>query len=86
MKIRDFQELTEEAQQSSRPDRISKQQASSYGRLFLAWANTPMQYGRLIKRSAKDLIAGRGDRNTNISKIAHYSFLQNIVFHDMDER
>jgi len=83
--FRDFQELTEEAQQSSRPDRISKQQASTTGRLFLAWANTPMQYGRLIKRAAQDLIAGRGDRNTNISKIAHYSFLQNIVFNFMQK-
>lgn len=83
--FRDFQELTEEAQQSSRPDRISKQQASTTGRLFLAWANTPMQYGRLIKRATQDLIAGRGDRNTNISKIAHYSFLQNIVFNFMQK-
>jgi|11_taG_2_1085331.scaffolds.fasta_scaffold01611_2 hypothetical protein len=83
--FRDFQELTEEAQQSSRPDRISKQQASTTGRLFLAWANTPMQYGRLIKRSTQDLIAGRGDRNTNISKIVHYSFLQNIIFNFMQK-
>jgi hypothetical protein len=83
--FRDFQELTEEAQQSSRPDRISKQQASTTGRLFLAWANTPMQYGRLIKRATQDLIAGRGDRNTNLSKIVHYSFLQNIVFNFMQK-
>jgi hypothetical protein len=44
-----------------------------------------MQYGRLIKRSTQDLIAGRGDRNTNISKIVHYSFLQNIIFNFMQK-
>ena len=83
--FKDFQELTEEAQQSSRPDRISKQQASSTGRLFLAWANTPMQYGRLIKRSIQDLAAGRGDRNTNISKAIYYSSMQNFVFNFMQK-
>lgn len=83
--FKDFQELTEEAQQSSRPDRISKQQASTTGRLFLAWANTPMQYGRLIKRSIQDLAAGRGDRNTNISKAIYYSSMQNFVFNFMQK-
>jgi len=47
----DFQELAETAQQSSRPDRISKQQASPLGRLILAFQNTPMQYTRLMKKA-----------------------------------
>lgn len=46
----DFQELAETAQQSSRPDKISKQQASPLGRLILAFQNTPMQYTRLMKK------------------------------------
>ena len=32
----DFQEITEETQQSSRPDLISQQQAGPLGRLILA--------------------------------------------------
>jgi hypothetical protein len=83
--FKDFRELTEEAQQSSRPDRISLQQASPAGRLFLAWANTPMQYGRLIKRSTLDLIAGRGDRKTNLSKLIYYTAIQNIIFNAMQQ-
>ena len=43
----DFRENAEESQQSSRPDRISMQQAGPLGRLILAFQNTPMQINRL---------------------------------------
>ena len=76
----DFQEATEESQQSSRPDRISMQQASGLGRLILAFANTPMQYARLTKKAALDLINGRGDWKTNTSKLIYYGAVQNIMF------
>ena len=76
----DFQEIAEETQQSARPDRISMQQASPLGRLILAFGNTPMQYARLSKKAALDLINGRGDWKTNISKITYYSVIQNIIF------
>tara|TARA_Y100000361_G_scaffold86862_1_gene77183 strand:+ start:18452 stop:26575 length:8124 start_codon:yes stop_codon:yes gene_type:complete len=78
--FQDFQELTERNQQSSRPDRISMQQASSLGRLILAFQNTPMQYTREIQKSFKDLINGRGDWKTNMSKIAYYGAVQNLLF------
>jgi hypothetical protein len=76
----DFKEIAEETQQSSRPDRISQQQASPLGRLILAFANTPMQYMRLTKKAYLDLINGRGDMKTNITKILYYSTVQNIIF------
>jgi hypothetical protein len=76
----DFREIAEESQQSSRPDRVSMQQASSLGRLVLAFANTPMQYTRLTKKAALDLINGRGDWKTNISKLLYYGAVQNIIF------
>jgi len=76
----DFQEIAEETQQSARPDRISMQQAGSLGRIILAFGNTPMQYARLTKKAALDLINGRGDWKTNISKIMYYSVIQNIIF------
>jgi hypothetical protein len=81
----DFKELTEEAQQSSRPDRISKEQASGFGRVILAFANTPMQYTRLMKRAAQDLIAGRGDAKTNISKLVYYGAVQNFIFNALQQ-
>ena len=83
--FKEFRELTEEAQQSSRPDKISSQQASALGRVILAFANTPMQYTRLMKRGAQDLAAGRGDWKTNMSKIAYYGFVQNFIFNAMQQ-
>ena len=76
----DFQEIAEETQQSSRPDRVSQQQASPLGRIILAFANTPMQYMRLSKKAFLDLKNGRGDTKTNITKIIYYTAVQNIIF------
>ena len=76
----DFQEIAEATQQSSRPDKISQEQASVLGRLILAFQNTPMQYNRLIKKAALDLMNGRGDTKANISRILYYGAVQNIIF------
>jgi len=81
----DFIELAEESQQSSRPDRISAQQAGPLGRVILAFANTPMQYTRLIKKAGSDLINGRGDAKTNISKIIYYGLAQNLLFNALQQ-
>ena len=78
--FRDFREIAEESQQSSRPDKISQQQAGPLGRIVLAFANTPAQYARLIKKAASDLKNGRGDAKTNISKIIYYGVAQNLLF------
>lgn len=76
----DFQETTEKAQQSSRADLISQQQASPLGRTILAWANTPMQYMRIQEKAARDIINKRGDFKSNVSKIAYYGVIQSLVF------
>ncbi len=76
----DFYAIAEETQQSARTDRISMEQASVAGRLILAFANTPMQYARLIKKASLDLKNGRGDWKTNVSKIAYYGLIQNLIF------
>ena len=81
----DFREIAEESQQSSRPDRISMQQAGSLGRLVLAFANTPAQYARLIKKAASDLKNGRGDAKTNISLIIYYGAVQNLIFNALQQ-
>jgi hypothetical protein len=83
--FQDFRELAEESQQSSRPDRISQQQASGIGRLILAFANTPMQYTRLIKKAVTDLRHGRGDWKTNMSRIVYYGFIQNVIFNTLQQ-
>lgn len=81
----DFREIAEESQQSSRPDRISAQQAGPLGRTILAFANTPAQYARLTKKAASDLINGRGDAKTNISKLLYYGAVQNLIFNVLQQ-
>ena len=81
----DFRETAEESQQSSRPDKISSQQAGPLGRVVLAFANTPAQYARLIKKAASDLKNGRGDTKTNLSKIVYYGVAQNLLFNAMQQ-
>ena len=81
----DFQEIAEETQQSARPDRISMQQASPLGKLILAFQNTPMQYNRLMKRAAQDLINNRGSKIENLSKIAYYGAIQNAIFYSLQQ-
>jgi len=81
----DFRETAEESQQSSRPDRISMQQAGPLGRPILAFGNTPSQYLRLTDKAIKDLRAGRGDAKTNISKIIYYTTVQNLIFNSLQQ-
>tara|TARA_B100001121_G_scaffold100022_1_gene88551 strand:- start:9701 stop:12313 length:2613 start_codon:yes stop_codon:yes gene_type:complete len=76
----DFQEIAEETQQSSREDLISQQQASPLGRFILAFQNVTMQMTRLTVKAVSDLVNGRGDWKTNVSKIIYYGAVQNIIF------
>tara|TARA_R110000803_G_scaffold165936_1_gene229334 strand:- start:91 stop:846 length:756 start_codon:yes stop_codon:yes gene_type:complete len=59
------------------------QQASTAGRVILAFANTPMQYARLQKKAFLDLINGRGNPTAHISKIIYYGAIQNFIFNAM---
>ena len=76
----DFMDTSEKSQQSSKAQRISMQQASNLGRVVLAFANTPSQYLRLTQKATSDLLNNRGSKTENISKIAYYSMVQNILF------
>jgi hypothetical protein len=83
--MKEFREVSEISQQSSDPSKISSQQASTLGRVVLQFANTPMQYARIQKRAVQDIVNGRGDLKTNISKIAYYGFLQNMLFNSLQQ-
>ena len=76
----EWRDTAEESQQSSDPSKISQQQASSLGRVVLAFVNTPMQYNRLMKKAFMDLVNGRGSAKANISRITYYGFVQNLIF------
>lgn len=79
----DMMEIAEETQQSTRADKISQQQASPIGKFILAFQNTPMQYNRLIKKAAQDLVNGRGDVKANLSRIVYYGGIQNLIFYGL---
>ena len=77
--------LSREAQQSSDALEVSSQQAGGLGRILLAFANTPMQYNRIIYKAASDIKNGRGDLKTNLSRIAYYGALQNLMFNALQQ-
>ena len=76
----DFSEISDQAQQSSDQMYISAEQASTLGRVIMAFANTPAQYARMIKKASLDLANGRGSAVNNLSKIAYYGLFQNAFF------
>jgi hypothetical protein len=76
----DFAEISDQAQQSSDQMFISQEQAGLLGRVILAFANTPAQYARMMKKASMDLINGRGSRANNITKIIYYGAVQNAFF------
>jgi hypothetical protein len=76
----DFQEISEETQQSARPDRLSQQQTNIIGRTFLSFQNTPMQMTRLSVRAGKDLLGRRGDPKEKVFKMLYYGAIQSIIF------
>ena len=81
----DFREVSEEAQQFSRQDRVSNIQTGVAGRLIFAFANTPMQMTRMTKKATFDLANGRGDAKTNISKMLYYGAVQSYIFYALQQ-
>ena len=81
----DMMEIAEETQQSTREDKISQQQASPLGKLVLAFQNVTMQYNRIMKKAAMDLVNGRGDPKAHISKIIYYGAVQNMIFYGLQQ-
>jgi hypothetical protein len=78
--MKEFIEISEISQQSSDPSKISSQQASTAGRVFLQFVNTPMQYTRLQKRAVQDIINKRGDWKDHVGRILYYGVMQNLWF------
>ena len=84
----DFSQISEETQQSGDPALISSDQASTLGRLLLAFQNAPIQLNRSIKKAALDIKNRRRTPGqtmlqsdfSNISKIIYYGTVQNIIF------
>ena len=85
---RDFVRMSEEAQQSTRPERLGQQQTTRTGKLVLAFANTPMQYNRKMAKAFQDM-RGYGlnspqGRHAAV-KIAYYGAAQNLLFNMLQQ-
>jgi len=88
MAFKDFSQISEETQQSGDPALISSDQASTAGRLLLAFQNTPIQLNRSIKKAALDIKNRRRTPGqtlaqsnfSNFSKIIYYGTIQNVIF------
>jgi len=84
----DFSKISEETQQSGDPALISSDQASTVGRMLLAFQNTPIQLNRSIKKSAQNIYNRRRVPGlnqfqsdvTHLSQIIYYGAIQNIIF------
>ena len=88
----DFQVLAEATQQSARPDMVSQQQASSLGKVILAFQNVTSQFNRLGKKAFLDIKNRRitpGNPTqlqsdmSNLSRIAYYFAIQNLIFYSL---
>jgi len=76
-------EQSEEAQQSSRPDRVSQWQTTGISKFVLAFANTPAQYFRLGQkalRTIRDPKSTTKDKLGAASKVLWYMAAQNAIF------
>ena len=88
MAFKDFSQISEETQQSGDPALISSDQASTAGRLLLAFQNTPIQLNRSIKKAALDIKNRRRTPGqtlmqsdfSNLSKIIYYGTIQSVIF------
>jgi len=85
---KEWEELSEENQQSARADKISQEQASILGRFTLNYNNVVMQYARNMKKEVLDLSNGRYEGITKgnnsivakVGRILYYGAIQNVVF------
>ena len=76
-------EQSEEAQQSSRPDRVSKWQTTGASKFVLAFANTPAQYFRLAQKAARTIRSKNSSTSEKVgaaSKLLWYMAAQNMIF------
>ena len=88
----DFQVLAEATQQSARPDMVSQQQASALGKIILAFQNVTSQFNRIGKKAFLDIKNKRitpGNTTlfqsnvSNLSRIAYYFAIQNLIFYSL---
>ena len=77
--IKAWKEKSEEAQQSSRPDRVSQMQTEPVSKFILAFANTPQQYFRLSQKAFREIRQGKNVKG-NMAKIGYYMAVQNAIF------
>ena len=81
--MQQWQSTAEESQQSSDPSKISEIQSSSVGKVIYAFANTPFQYARIVKRKLQDVVSGRSAAEGGGSKVRQD--LQSVLYYSVGQ-
>ena len=89
--MQDFIKKANEAQQSTNPERLGRDQTHPVGRYLLAFTNATQQFNRIMAKSAREIAAGENVA-ANASRISYYmgtqialfSFLQKAVWSALD--
>ena len=76
-------ETAEESQQSSDPSKISEIQSSTIGKVIYAFANTPFQYARIVKRKLQDVVSGRSAAEGGGNKVRQD--LQSVLYYSVGQ-
>ena len=94
----DFIQVANEAQQSTSPERLGRDQTHPVGRYLLAFTNATQQFNRIMSKSAREIAAGKNvaGNTAKISyimgtQIAGFAFLQKAMttafdFEDEDDK
>ncbi len=77
--MQDFMVKANEAQQSTNPERLGRDQTHPVGRYLLAFTNATQQFNRIMAKSARELADGK-DRAKNAKKITHIIGTQIALF------
>ena len=77
--MRDFLVKANEAQQSTNPEKLGRDQTHPVGRYLLAFTNATQQFNRIMATSAREISAGK-NVGANAAKISYYMGFQIALF------
>ena len=84
----EFVSKAEETQQSARQSRLGKEQTTAFGKIFLAFQNTPMQYARKVARGLQDVSSPGStgkEKRQGATNIAYYGVASPLIFNGLQK-
>ena len=84
----EFVSKAEETQQSARQSRLGKEQTTAFGKIFLAFQNTPMQYARKVARGLQDVTSPGStgkEKRSAATNIGYYGVASPLIFNGLQK-